>query len=326
MDNYSIHDDFSSFWGPVSREGEYFAIVDKAVDGLIDFDPERKFVFEPTEAVKTWATVIQIIDRLLEIEATRNVFLIGMGGGVTTDITGFVASIYKRGVRYGLVPTTLVSQIDAAIGGKNGINHNGMKNELGTISEPSFIYIVPSVLKTLPERERLSGVAELIKIFMISGERNTINSFVRKKRLTIDLITKAIECKMQIVEQDRGEKGVRRKLNLGHTFGHAIEKCTDRYNHGEAVAIGMILAAKISRSLNLMSKNDLMRLHEIYRELDLPEKCDIPKSELFEAIKNDKKCAVKGQRIFFIMPVTIGKVEIYYIGLQELKELLNDLR
>lgn len=209
-----------------------------------------RYLLDATEENKSISSISEIISWLIEREAGRDAMLIGIGGGITTDITGFTASIYKRGIKYVLVPTTLLAQSDAAIGGKTGINFNGIKNILGTFAEPEWIYIAPEPLASLTLREFMSGVAEILKTFIISDTymyAKAVDLFIRIRKhnlrktcgiaeynnemLITDselselqaIISSCIRCKSNIVMQDRNEKGLRMLLNLGHTFGHAAE-------------------------------------------------------------------------------------------------------
>lgn len=245
--------------------------------------PSNLLLLDVSEENKSMSTVLEICKWLMDNGADRNALLLAIGGGITTDMAGFAASIYKRGIRFAYVPTTFLSQVDAAIGGKTGVNFENYKNILGVIRQPEFTYICPEVLGTLPYRDFLSGAAELLKTFIIDNAGNNYEKAVevlseihgsidRKQAIALhlaeieDLAAAAAKIKAGIVERDEFECGERRKLNLGHTFAHAIESVSmSRHNcaesgisHGEAVAMGMIMAAKASeRYYNLASENSL---------------------------------------------------------------------
>ena len=283
------------------------------------------------EEHKTIDTVMEICRWLLEQGADRDALVLAVGGGVTTDMTGFAASIYKRGVRYANVPTTLLSMVDAAIGGKNGVNLDGYKNLLGVIRQPEFTAIFPEALETLPEREMRSGVAEMLKTFIIKNPKGAymraVDSFaslgMTVKTELAELIQLAAGVKQGIVEKDEFESGLRRKLNLGHTFGHAIEWWQreiagqagnddgagndEPLTHGEAVAIGMVQAARISEKLGIDEEPGLAdRIAADLKACGLPTELPCPVEELLPAILKDKKA--EGGRINFVLPVAIGKV------------------
>ncbi|MDD3108194.1 MAG: 3-dehydroquinate synthase, partial [Alistipes sp.] len=209
------------------------------------------------ETIKTMATVEKLYEELLNLGADRSSFILGIGGGIVTDITGFVASTYMRGVRFGFVATTLLAQVDASVGGKNGVNYEGYKNMIGTFNQPDFVLCDLSMLRTLPEREFKAGLAEIIKSGLIADpelfalfEQHDLQAFHDDKALLSEAIQRAVTVKAKIVEQDERERGERRKLNLGHTFAHAIEKCGngELFLHGEAVSIGTIMIARLSET------------------------------------------------------------------------------
>ncbi|MBR5925225.1 MAG: 3-dehydroquinate synthase [Bacteroidales bacterium] len=263
------------------------------------------------EAHKTIDTVLEICRWLMEQGADRDALVLAVGGGVTTDMAGFAASIYKRGIRYANVPTTLLSQIDAAIGGKTGVNLDGYKNLLGVIRQPEFTAIFPETLETLPEREFRSGMAEMLKTFIIKNPKGAYERTVRgsKSELT-KLIQLAAGVKQEIVEKDEFEGGLRRKLNLGHTFAHAIEWWKPgKFTHGEAVAIGIVQAARISEKLGIAEEPGLAdRIAADLKACGLPTELPCPAEELLPAILKDKKA--EGGLINFVLPVKIGKVVV----------------
>lgn len=305
-------------------------------------------IIDASEANKTMETVESVVGNMLEAGADRNVLVLGIGGGITTDLAGFVASIYKRGVRFAFVPTTLLAQVDAAIGGKNGVNFRSYKNMIGVIRQPEFTYIYNESLKTLPQRAFLSGVAELLKTFIIA-DADAYNDVVGRLKAWKandldadcssekdggrsipeigDLAARAAEIKASIVEQDPEEHGLRRVLNLGHTFAHAIEKLSSgRWSHGEAVAVGIILAARLAESLSdkvtdsdglpfICEEGLRVRLERDFKAIGLPTECPYTLKEMSDAMSKDKKA--EGDRINFILPARIGSVKIVKINIEQ---------
>lgn len=305
-------------------------------------------IIDASEANKTMETVESVVGDMLEAGADRNVLVLGIGGGITTDLAGFVASIYKRGVRFAFVPTTLLAQVDAAIGGKNGVNFRSYKNMIGVIRQPEFTYIYNESLKTLPQRAFLSGVAELLKTFIIA-DADAYNDVVGRLKAWKaneldadcssekdagrsipeigDLAARAAEIKASIVEQDPEEHGLRRVLNLGHTFAHAIEKLSSgRWSHGEAVAVGIILAARLAESLSdkvtdsdglpfICEEGLRARLERDFKAIGLPTECPYTLKEMSDAMSKDKKA--EGDRINFILPAKIGSVKIVKINIEQ---------
>ena len=264
---------------------------------------------EASEEQKTLETVQRVTRRLLEADASRGAFILAIGGGITTDMAGFAASIYKRGIRYANLPTTLLSQVDAAIGGKTGVNLDGYKNMLGAFRMPEFTFLCADVLRTLPRRDFLSGLAEMLKTFLLA-DGDAYEKALRDGA-TQELILRAAQIKAGIVERDPFEGGERAKLNLGHTFGHAIEhealQRADDITHGEAVAMGIILAARLSESLGLAEKGLSVRLAKDFKAAGLPVTCPYPLEILQEAMAKDKK-ALGGGKVRFVLPVKAGEV------------------
>ena len=267
-----------------------------------------------TEEEKTLATVERLVAELLELQADRATMLVGVGGGITTDITGFVAAIYKRGVPFGFVPTTLLAQVDAAIGGKNGVNFDRYKNMLGTFREPAFVYIDTDFLKTLPPRALRCGAAEMLKTFLLAdarayGQAVAHFSGPHPEQVPDALVRRAGEIKLSLVEQDPEDHGVRQLLNLGHTFGHAIEKVSSEYAHGEAVAIGIAMAAQLSCEKGLLAPETAQRIGRDLAACGLPVAPPVPEAELRQAILQDKKRT--GDTLRFVLPTDIGKAIVW---------------
>ena len=261
-----------------------------------------------SEDNKTLATVESIIAQLLELEADRDTLLLGIGGGITTDITGFVASIYKRGMPFGLAPTTLLAQVDAAIGGKNGVNFDRFKNMVGCFRQAEFVLIDTGFLRTLPRRQLLCGAAEMIKTFLIAdGEayEEAIACFrAPQPKVPVHLVRRAGEIKCRLVEEDPFDRGVRKLLNLGHTFGHAIEKCSRELLHGEAVAVGMAMAARMAAREGLLDSATAGKICSDIASVGLPVTSPVGEDQLEAAMLQDKKRS--GDKLCFVLPDAIG--------------------
>ena len=230
------------------------------------------------ESVKTMQTVEMIYRRFIELGVDRSTFVLAVGGGIVTDVAGFAASTYMRGVKFGFVSTTLLGQVDASVGGKNGVNVDGYKNMAGTFTQPQFVICDPALLRTLPEREFRAGLAEVVKAAIIADadlfgriERTTSEALRTDTDLLSDAVSAAIRVKADIVERDERESGDRRKLNLGHTLAHAIEKASNRMNHGEAVAVGTALIAGAAVKLGALTQADCDRIVNVLTALLRPD-------------------------------------------------------
>jgi len=275
------------------------------------------------EGNKNWKTIEKIIEQLLEKGADRNSFLLGMGGGLVSDVTGFVASVFMRGLEFGFISTSLLSQVDASVGGKNGINFGKLKNMIGVFNPPEFVICDPVLLQTLPKREIRSGFGEVIKHAFIKDE--SLYHFLKNNReallnlhpdLMEELIYKAVSIKTEIVEGDPFEKGERKKLNFGHTIGHAIENNSD-LTHGEAVSVGINLACQLSQELCGLSDDDAKKITNLLRDFELPLLHNVPADTINKYLIKDKK---KNQfDIDFILLEKIGQAKILSIPIEELK-------
>ncbi|MBI4689124.1 MAG: 3-dehydroquinate synthase [Nitrospirae bacterium] len=271
------------------------------------------------ERYKDISTVEGIYGELLKHRLDRKSAIIALGGGVIGDITGFVASTYMRGISYIQVPTTLLAQVDSSVGGKTGVNHKLGKNMIGTFYQPKLVWIDIDTLNTLPKREFLSGLAEVIKYGVIKDkglfgflENNPEKIFSLNKNTLSYIIKRSCEIKAEVVSKDERESGLRAILNYGHTIGHAIETVTryKRFLHGEAVAIGMYFEAKIAEMLNFFKKRNVLKIKALLDSYGLPSEMPsgINVNTLTTCMKLDKK-AVAGE-LRFILPEKIGKVNI----------------
>ena len=290
----------------LSSEPEVYVVYDRNVAWVVKDFPWKALPIETSESRKTLETVEGICRWLVEQNASRSALILAVGGGITTDMAGFAASIYKRGIRYANLPTTLLSQVDAAIGGKTGVNLDGYKNMLGAFRMPEATFISADVLRTLPQRELRSGLAELLKTFLLADGKAYETALLHG--VTQELILKAARIKEDIVGRDPFEKGERAKLNLGHTFGHAIEHASaGSIPHGEAVAMGIILAARLGESLGLSTIGLSRQLKADFEAAGLPTDCPYPLETLKDAMAKDKK-ALGGGKVKFVIPVTPGEV------------------
>lgn len=317
----------SKLVGPCSS---IIAIIDKNVNQLYPelMADSPKIIVHSVESNKTLDTVGDIYEKLIKSGADRHVFLLGIGGGIVCDIVGYVASTYMRGVRFGFIATTLMAQVDAAIGGKNGVNVHRYKNMVGTFNLPEFVYCDLSMLATLPTHEINTGFAEIIKYGLIENpsildfiEENINNISILNYDVYKQLIEQCVMIKAGIVNADLQDKGVRRILNFGHTLAHAIEKHTSLYNHGEAVSIGIVASLMVSHKKGHITSNEIDRVKHLLQHFELPIEME-PKlmKSAIEEIAMDKK---KNQdRIDFIMLTKIGKAQILPIAISELKSLL----
>jgi len=272
------------------------------------------------EQYKTVDTWYSIIDRLVRIQARRDASVIALGGGVVGDITGFAAASYMRGIRFLQAPTTLLAQVDASVGGKTGINHAQGKNLVGAFHQPAAVVIDVDTLSTLPDREFAAGLSEVVKYGAIRDceffdwlERETGPVRTRDRDALEYLIHRSVLNKAQIVAEDEKESGVRALLNFGHTFGHALESETAyrRFLHGEAVAIGMVIAAGLSESRGLCAPGAANRLAALLRQYDLPVKvpADISVGALTGALELDKKALASGLRLVLLDAIGSARLD-----------------
>lgn len=281
------------------------------------------------ENIKTLKAIEDIYQKLVELNADRSSFIVGIGGGIVCDIAGFAASTYMRGLRFGFVSTSLLSQVDASVGGKNGVNFNGFKNIIGTFNQPEFVICDIEMLKTLPKKEILNGFAEIIKHALISDKEMfdlLKNNIEASKNLNENLIQKyvyeSVSIKSKIVNADEKERGERRKLNFGHTIGHAIER-NSNLSHGVAVSIGMVLASKLSFKKGLISEDELSSIINLLNDFELPTKFTFDKSKILNDIGLDKKR--EADSIHFVLLKGIGDSVVKKISLEALKKEINDL-
>jgi 3-dehydroquinate synthase len=258
--------------------------------------------------------------------ADRGSFIVGIGGGIVCDVAGFVASTYMRGVRFGFVSTTLLSQVDASVGGKNGVNFGGYKNIVGVFSQPEFVICDPNLLSTLPAREFQCGFAEVVKHGAIADEdlfvyleQNWSRALEHDPQVIEKVVYDSAIIKSTVVNRDATEQGERRKLNFGHTLGHGIEKVL-QVPHGEAVSAGMVLASQLSVKKGYLQAEDATRLSNLLDKFRLPVRLEFNRQQVFEAIGKDKKR--EGDSLKFVLLKRIGEAVVNEISVQEIVDLL----
>lgn len=293
------------------------------------FDPYIVLAVRPGEGSKTLETASRLYEALLESEVDRSWFIVGFGGGVVCDIAGFTASTYLRGLSFGFVPTTLLAQVDAAIGGKNGVNLKGYKNLVGTFSQPEFVLCDPTVLRTLPDIELRNGYAEVAKHAVIGDrllfdlmERRGCKASLLHGALIEEVIYRSLKVKTDIVSRDEKEKGERRKLNFGHTIGHALEKTTG-LTHGEAVSVGMVVEAGLSERRGTLDGTDRKRIVNLLADIGLPVQAKGSKGPIMDAIMKDKKR--EASKIHSVLLEGIGRARVEEVEIAEIEEVVDDL-
>lgn len=321
------------FFEPFENLSELYAnnniifLTDKTVFELYPkiFQNKKNIILPVGENCKNIETVIYTVNKLIEYEADRDTVLIAIGGGSVCDLTGFVASVYMRGLRHSFVPTTLLSMVDASIGGKTAVNFNNIKNLIGTFKHPEFVFIDVSFLDTLPEEDYYSGIGELLKIAIISDkfffERLENIDLVERKNIDYEIMFHSLRKKSEIVIRDEEDRGIRHLLNFGHTFGHIIEG-NYKLPHGQSILIGMLIAMQISIKMNELSQDVYDRIYQtIKKYLIFRPKLEI--CELSKRISLDKKR--KKNTIDFILLKDIGFPKIVNMKLEDIQALCSEI-
>ena len=306
----------------IKLKGKVAIITNPKVGGLwLDFllqrlKCEQKFIITipDGEEYKNTASVEQILEKLFSSKLDRKSTLIALGGGVISDITGFCASIYERGIDFINIPTTLLAQVDASVGGKTGVNNRFGKNLIGSFYQPRAVYCESRFLSTLPAREFAAGIAEAVKM-AVCFDGELFKFFETHDLKSADeishIIARCVAIKADVVARDERESGIRAALNYGHTFAHAIEQSTNytRFLHGEAVAIGMAMANALARRLGKLSGEQEERIRAVLQKFALPVEFKIKDIDAFyELFFLDKKS--ENGKIKFILPDGIGKFRI----------------
>jgi len=303
-----------------------FIITDKNVAAHYhsEFPDFPVYVAEPGEESKDFAVMTKIWHWLLDQGADRSSFIVGIGGGVVCDLAGFVASTFMRGIPFGFVATSLLAQVDASVGGKNGVNLGGYKNIIGTFTQPEFVICDTSMLKTLPDGEFRNGMAEVIKHALIRDAdkfdflKNHRNEILNREREAINhIVNRSVNIKAGIVQADELERGERRLLNFGHTWGHAVEK-ENKIPHGQAVSIGMAFAASLSVHLGNLKETELNDIHLLLQEYKLPLNMELDKNRVFDTLLRDKK--KEKDKMNFVLLKTIGKAFVKEMDTDVIKE------
>ena len=317
---------FSILYDKLDRDKTIF-VTDRNVfsNHSEKFEGYKTIVLESGEGIKNQQTVDDVIRQMIEMEADRNSFLVGVGGGVVTDITGYAASVYMRGIQFAFVPTSILAMVDASIGGKNGVDVGSYKNLVGTINQPEFLCYDFSLLQTLPNEEWVSGFAEIIKHACIKDaslfsflEEKSIQEFQKDSSLVAKLVEDNVNIKYNVVANDENETGERKLLNFGHTIGHAIEKISGLL-HGHAISVGMVEACMVSQKINRFSEEETNRVTRLLSKYQLPISWPYDKAKAWEVLLHDKKRA--GENMNFVVLNKIGQGGVKKIPIIELKEL-----
>jgi 3-dehydroquinate synthase len=293
----------------------YYPVVSQALKGY----EVSKIVIPDGEQYKNLQSFEMVISKLLEMSAGRDTTLIALGGGVVGDLTGFVAASFQRGMPFIQIPTTLLSQVDSSVGGKTAVNHPLGKNMIGAFYQPKAVLIDTNSLTTLPDREFSAGMAEVIKYgviydadFFIWLEEN--QQVIKHKKIAAlqYMIARCCAIKAEIVAIDERESGLRAILNLGHTFGHAIEaeKGYGNWLHGEAVSAGIVLASVVATKMNWLEASEFSRIESLLQAFDLPTVApsDMAYNDFVQHMRHDKK--VQDGQLFFVIPKGIGKAVV----------------
>lgn len=277
---------------------------------------DKKFIISVPdgEEYKNLNTIEQILEQLFSSKCDRKTTLIALGGGVISDMTGFAASIFERGIDFINFPTTLLAQVDASVGGKTGVNNKFGKNLIGSFHQPKAVFCESEFLNTLPPREFSAGVAEAIKMAVMFDKKFFEffeNSTLKSSDEIAKMVQTCVKIKANVVAKDEKETGIRAVLNYGHTFAHAIERITDykEFLHGEAVSIGINMANNLALRLGFLSKNEVFKISETLKKFNLPTTFKIPNAdEFYELFFMDKK--TQNSKIKFILANSIGEFKI----------------
>lgn len=320
-----------SFLEQIVSKQQTILITDKNVfeKNIARFSEWKTIVIQSGEEFKQQAVVDDIIQQLIAMEADRTTFIIGIGGGVVTDIAGYAAGIYMRGLKFAFIPTTILAMVDAAIGGKNGVDVGEYKNLVGLIRQPEFILFDYSLLKTLSASQWVNGFAEIVKHACIKDsllfallENEEIENFHSDKNKLAALIERNVHIKTRVVVEDEFEKGDRKLLNFGHTLGHAIENIY-QLPHGHAVSIGIVAACTISEKVNNFSPAEKQRVIRVLEKYHLPTSIVFDRQKIWSLLKMDKKRV--SNEMNFVLLNSIGSAKVTAIPLDHLQEMINNI-
>jgi len=274
---------------------------------------------KPGETEKNWESIDYILNACFDSGLDRGSVLVAVGGGVVGDMTGFAASIFMRGIPFIQVPTTLLGMVDASIGGKTGIDCQYGKNLIGAIQQPEAVMVCDKFLETLPDIEIKNGIAEMVKHGVVASEAHfkdleklATEDFATIRSQIFELAPASMNIKKAVVEADEKESGKRKFLNFGHTFGHAIEHCSEfKIPHGRAVAIGSLMASQYGAERELCDWDLVDRIENIFNQFEVDLTCDIAEEDIWKAMGTDKKKF--GKELTLILPKTIGEVDYYAV-------------
>lgn len=311
-----------------SPEKEVFIVSDahvyghygKLLEGILRQEGYETATYQiaPGEGSKSWNNAEKILNFMLEKNFSRRVPLLALGGGVVGDLAGFVAALYRRGVPLIQIPTTLLAQVDSSVGGKVAVNHPRGKNMLGTFYQPRAVWADLTTLTTLDLSEWRAGLAEVLKYALLWDEdffvflrENAGEILARKPAVLPEMIQRCLQIKAEIVQQDERDEGLRNILNLGHTFGHALEKATNfkKYRHGDAVAIGLLAAFKLAKALRMIGETEVQEVEKLL--VRWGQSVQFPAfllNDVLDFLQFDKK--VENGEVHFILPVALGRVEV----------------
>ena len=299
--------------------------IDRHYHSLIE--PYDHVLIGLGEASKTLLTLDAIYRRFIELGVDRSCFVLAIGGGIVTDVAGFAASTFMRGLEFGSISTSLLGQVDASVGGKNGVNVEGYKNMVGTFTQPKFVICDVDLLRTLSPREFRTGLAEIIKAAVIADaelfemlEQADFSTLQRDSDSLREMVYRAIKVKADIVERDERESGDRRLLNLGHTLAHAIEKSSSKFNHGEAVAVGLAMIAEVAANRDMLAVADKERIVNLLLRAGFALEPPVEVRALLKAVKRDKKA--EGDSIHVVFPLGVGHCCVEKMPLEEFKALV----
>ena len=298
--------------------------IDRHYHSLIE--PYDHVLIGLGESSKTLKTLDAIYHRFIELGVDRSCFVLAIGGGIVTDVAGFAASTFMRGLDFGFISTSLLGQVDASVGGKNGVNVDGYKNMVGTFTQPKFVICDVDLLRTLSPREFRTGLAEIIKAAVIADaelfemlEQTDFSTLQRDTERLSEMVYRAIKVKADIVERDERESGDRRLLNLGHTLAHAIEKSSSKMNHGEAVAVGLALIAEVATSRDMLAVADKERIVALLERAGFMLDAPVEIRTLLKAVAKDKKA--EGSDIHIVFPVGVGRCTVEKMPVEVFKSL-----
>ena len=298
--------------------------IDRHYHSLIE--PYDHVLIGLGESSKTLKTLDAIYHRFIELGVDRSCFVLAIGGGIVTDVAGFAASTFMRGLEFGFISTSLLGQVDASVGGKNGVNVEGYKNMVGTFTQPKFVICDVDLLRTLSPREFRTGLAEIIKAAVIADaelfemlEQTDFSTLQSDSERLSEMVYRAVKVKADIVERDERESGDRRLLNLGHTLAHAIEKSSTKMNHGEAVAVGLALIAKVATAREMLAVADKERIVALLERAGFMLDAPVEIRTLLKAVAKDKKA--EGSDIHIVFPVGVGRCTVEKMPVEEFKSL-----